>query len=105
MIITFGNYRLVPVDSNNWELEHFFLATKGFAKNNDTPKWYKMGHYYHLDTIGRALAYSVDEEIKMKDGELTFSEYLELADKMRNEFYAEVTEQLKAHSKQLTDNL
>lgn len=105
MIITFGNWRLVPLDRNNWELEHFCVSTRHNAKDKVNPHWYKMGHYYHLDTIGRALAYSVDEEIKMKDGELTFPEYLGFADKMRNEFYAEVSEQLKAHSKQLTDNL
>lgn len=62
MIIEFGDWRLVPTDSLNWELCHRHEVTRG--KNAGTVKWNRLGRYYSHGTFGNALLYAADCELK-----------------------------------------
>ena len=66
--VEFGNWKLVPLDSNNWELCHWHV-TKDTAKAraNGTAgklRWHRLGRYYQYDTIHLALEYAADAEVK-----------------------------------------
>ena len=76
--VEFGNWKLVPLDSNNWELCHWH-ATKNGAKAREngsvgTIKWHRLGRYYQFNTIHLALEYAADCEVKEagKDAEFDF---------------------------------
>jgi hypothetical protein len=60
--ITFGRWKLFPVDANNWELCHWHVATRG--KNKGVEQWNRLGRYYSYNTFGNALLYAVDCEMK-----------------------------------------
>lgn len=64
MTIEFGDWRLVPVDSRNWELCHRHVTTRG--KNVGKEQWHHLGRYYQYNTIPAALEFAADEEMKAK---------------------------------------
>ena len=65
MTIEFGDWRLVPSDGLNWELEHRHV-TRATGKNRggSEPTWHRVGRYYQHNTIGEALRYATDCELK-----------------------------------------
>ena len=67
MVIEFGRWRLVPVDKLNWELCHRHAATRG--KNEGEESWHRLGRYYSYSTLGNALWYAADQELREKDGD------------------------------------
>ena len=73
--IEFGDWRLIPMDANNWELAHRHASQRGDSKG--AVKWYRIGRFYQYDTIPSALRYAADCEIKErhKDVAITFREY------------------------------
>lgn len=68
--ITFGDWKLMPVDSRNWELCHRHAV-------NDTPtarragtvgrvQWNRLGRFYQHSTFDAAIQYAADCELKDK---------------------------------------
>lgn len=53
--IEFGDWKLHPVDSRNWEL----------CKRGDSG-WRPLGRFYQFNTFDLALQYAADEELKGK---------------------------------------
>ena len=62
--IVFGDWKLVPVDSRNWELCHRYANTRGESKG--TVQWNRLGRFYQFNTFDLALQYAADEELKGK---------------------------------------
>lgn len=60
--ITFGNWKLVPLDSLNWELCHLHASSRG--KNEGVRQWHRLGRYYSWNTFPNALMYAADRELK-----------------------------------------
>ena len=65
--IEFGDWRLVPLDGSNWELCHRHAAKSGARKGEVS--WHRLGRYYQWNTVGCALAYAADCEVKGGDRE------------------------------------
>ncbi len=65
MTITFGDWRLVPRDRLNWELEHRHAASKG--KNEGSVRWHPQGRYYQHNTIGEALRFAASQELMRRN--------------------------------------
>ena len=57
-------WKLVPVDSLNWELCHRHATTRG--KDVGVTKWHRCGRFYSAATIGHALVYVADQLMKEK---------------------------------------
>ena len=65
--IVFGDWKLVPVDSRNWELCHRHVArATGRHKGGTRPQWHRLGRFYQFNTFDLALQYAADEELKGK---------------------------------------
>lgn len=63
-MIEFGDWRLVPLDSRNWELCHRHVArATGKNKGGSEPTWHRLGRFYQYNTIGEALRYATDCEL------------------------------------------
>jgi hypothetical protein len=62
--IVFGDWKLFPVDSRNWELCHRHANTRGESKG--TVQWNRLGRFYQFNTFDLALQYAADEELKGK---------------------------------------
>lgn len=63
--IVFGDWKLVPCEGANaesWELCHYHAATRG--KSKGTVRWNRCGKYYQWDTVGSALLYAADFELR-----------------------------------------
>lgn len=60
--ITFGDWKLFPVDSRNWELCHRHANTRGESKG--TVQWNRLGRFYQFNTFDLALRYAADCELK-----------------------------------------
>lgn len=75
MVIEFGRWRLVPVDSLNWELCHRHVVTRG--KNVGKEQWNRLGRYYSHNTVENAITFAADQE--MREG----GEVVSLADALR----------------------
>ena len=65
MIIEFGDWRLTPVDSLNWELCHRHVATRG--KNEGREQWNRMGRYYSYNTLPNAVLFAAEQEMREGD--------------------------------------
>ena len=65
MTIEFGDWRLSPRDSHNWELEHRHVA-RATGKNGggSEPTWHRLGRFYQYNTLSEALRYATDCELK-----------------------------------------
>ena len=63
--IVFGNWKLVPVDSRNWELCHRHVAkATGRHKGGTEPQWNRLGRFYQCNTFDAAIQYAADCELK-----------------------------------------
>ena len=63
--IVFGNWKLVPVDSRNWELCHRHVAkATGRHKGGTRPQWNRLGRFYQCNTFDAAIQYAADCELK-----------------------------------------
>ena len=91
--IVFGNWKLLPTDKENWELCEWY-APKG---TDDAPSWHRIGKYYNEHTIGSALRYAADREMKAKckDHALKILEALEMLDATLSEFTERLSEGLR----------
>lgn len=74
MIIEFGDWRLVPVDTENWELAHRHVTSRG--KNEGAVSWHRLGHYYQQSTFANAIEYAADRELRESDGKMDLGEYV-----------------------------
>ena len=63
--IVFGDWKLFPVDSRNWELCHRH-ETGGTGADAGVTKWHRLGRFYQFNTFDLALQYAADEELKGK---------------------------------------
>ena len=61
--IVFGDWKLFPVDSRNWELCHRH-ETGGAGVGAGVTKWHRLGRFYQFNTFDLALQYAADEELK-----------------------------------------
>lgn len=65
--IVFGDWKLVPVDSRNWELCHRHVArATGRHKGGTRPQWHRLGRFYQCNTFDAAIQYAADCELKDK---------------------------------------
>lgn len=68
--ITFGEWKLVPVDSRNWELCHRHpvsdTPTARKAGTVGTVQWNRLGRFYSHNTFHLAIQYAADCELKDK---------------------------------------
>jgi len=84
--IVFGDWKLIPMDANNWELAHRHAVRRG--DNEGRVQWNRLGKYYHEHTIQNAVRYAVDYELKQRyrENEATFTQFIrdyeELADSL-----------------------
>jgi len=66
--ITFGRWKLVPVDDRNWELcqwrETADTASARKAGTVGEAKWHRLGRFYSWNTFRNALMYAADVEMK-----------------------------------------
>lgn len=75
--IQFGErWRLVPMDANNWELAHLHVTppthTARKAGTDGEVRWHRIGKFYQWSTIGSALRYAADFEMREHNtGEVT----------------------------------
>lgn len=92
--IQFGDWKLIPMDANNWELAHRHANQSG--KNKGRVQWNRLGKFYQYDTIPSALRYAADFEIKSKhkDAKTTFMEYLREYEEMADRFVSNIREAL-----------
>ena len=77
MRIEFGDWRLVPVNAPNWELQHRHLPKN--ADEGAEPKWYGVGRYYQHTTIVNAIEYAADRELAEgnEDAAISLAEFLQ----------------------------
>lgn len=61
--IVFGDWKLFPVDSRNWELCHRH-ETGGTGVGAGVTKWHRLGRFYQCNTIDAAIQYAADCELK-----------------------------------------
>jgi hypothetical protein len=92
--IQFGDWKLIPMDANNWELAHRHANQRG--DNKGRVQWNRLGRYYQYDTIPSALRYAADFEAKArhKESKATFEEYLREYEEMTERLIAEMREAL-----------
>ena len=66
--VEFGDWKLVPLDNLNWELAHRHVTPDNHMtlKSGTAGKvrWHRLGKYYQHDTIGSALLFAADYELK-----------------------------------------
>lgn len=90
--IVFGDWKLLPMDSLNWELchRHVTKATPGAVRNGTagTVSWHRLGRYYDHHTIGAALRYAADAELKAgaKEREIPIRAALEEYEEILRDF-------------------
>ena len=66
-ILLHEDWKLLPVDSRNWELCHRYeVPAKGARKASDGKTWHRCGRYYSYNTIDCALLYVADQLMKDK---------------------------------------
>jgi hypothetical protein len=94
--IQFGDWKLIPMDANNWELAHRHASQRG--ENKGRVQWNRLGKFYQYDTIPGALRYAADHEAKRrhKDAAVEFREYARE--------YEEMTERLIGQMKEALGN-
>ena len=69
MTIQFGNWRLVPRDRLNWELERFCkVEGRGSNAAYPEPTWRSVGRYYSAATFPLALRFAADCELRDEGG-------------------------------------
>ncbi len=92
--IVFGDWKLIPMDSNNWELAHRHASQRG--KNVGKVQWNRLGKFYHEHTIQNALRYAADYELKQRhrDAAADIERCLEEYERITEQFVAEVREAL-----------
>ena len=92
--IVFGDWKLFPVDSINWELCHRHEVSRG--KNAGTVKWVRLGRFYSWNTFKNALMYAADYELREGSRETAtdiggaLNKYLDITEK----FLADLKEAL-----------
>lgn len=78
--VVFGNWKLVPVDSHNWELCHRHAVsdtpTARKAGTVGVVQWNRLGRYYQYNTFALAIQYAADCELKDK----AYGKQMELMD-------------------------
>lgn len=92
--IVFGNWKLVPVDANNWELCHRHAVrdtpTARKAGTVGVVQWNRLGRFYQYGTFPLAIQYAADCELKDE----CHGTVMELWDALAE--YNRITEALKA---------
>lgn len=92
--ITFGDWKLVPVDSRNWELCHRHAVsdtpTARRAGTVGVVKWNRLGRFYQYGTFPLAIQYAADCALKDK----AYGEQMELLDAIHE--FDRIVDALKA---------
>ena len=87
------NWKLVPVDSRNWELCRLSTTqSTPVTRRNGTVgevRWHRCGRYYSYNTVAEALLYVADELMK----ERAHGRHMELQDALRE--YREIADSLR----------
>ena len=69
-ILLTDDWKLLPVDDRNWELCHRHAngdnAKSRAAGTVGQMRWHRCGRYYSYNTVGEAIAYVADVEMKRK---------------------------------------
>lgn len=86
--IVFGDWKLFPIDSANWELCHRHENSRG--KNRGVVQWNRAGRFYQCNTIHLAVQYAADQELKAK----AYGTQMELQDALHE--YAKIVDALKS---------
>ena len=94
--IEFGDWKLIPMDANNWELAHRHANQRG--ENKGRVQWNRIGKYYQYDTIPSALRYAVDFELKERhrDTATSIHEFLMEYEELTERLIGELKEALHA---------
>lgn len=90
MIVTFGNWRLVPYDERNWALEHFHAPRTNNPRASSAPKWNRRGEYFQ--TVGAALRRVLELEARADGGDLSLAEAAERFERIADNLAAAVAE-------------
>ena len=73
--ITFGDWKLVKMDGDNWELCHRHVTgdTPSTRKNGTAGKvrWHRVGRYYQSSTFVNALEYAADWDMRNHNDDST----------------------------------
>lgn len=92
--IVFGDWKLFPVDSMNWELCHRHAVGDTHAARKagtvGVVQWNRLGRFYQYNTIPNAIKYAADCEVKNE----CHKTVMELWDALAE--YNRITEALKA---------
>lgn len=89
--VTFGDWKLIPLDGDNWELAHRHVSSKG--KNVGRMQWNRVGRFYQSNTFHLALEYAADQEAKAgcmeaeRDIREHLAEYRRILSEMRGEMH------------------
>jgi hypothetical protein len=66
-ILLADDWKLVPIDSRNWELcQRYVSQARGRHKGGTEPTWHHCGRFYSSNTIDCALLYVADNLMKDK---------------------------------------
>ena len=82
--ITFGDWKLVRMDGDNWELCHRHVTGDTVtARRNGTAgkvRWHRVGRYYQSNTFHLALEYAADWDMRngIADSTMEMGEYLRI---------------------------
>lgn len=95
--VVFGDWKLVPLDSNNWELCHRHVTKDtASARANGTVgtvKWHRLGRYYQFNTVHLALEYAADWDIRNGNEEsMELGEYIDELEANLGRFEADFAE-------------
>ena len=92
--VVFGDWKLIPLDSRNWELCHRHEVPDSErtrkAGTAGVVKWHRLGRFYSFNTFHLAVQYAADVELKAK----AHGAVMELEDALHE--YGRIVESLKA---------
>ncbi len=99
--ITFGRWRLVPVDKINWEL-CMMRAPRGthVKEAEGERRWRREGRFYSYDTFHLALRYAADVELKdgCRDAAMAIEDALRSYEHILSGFSAGMAEAMRGRA-------
>ena len=86
--ITFGDWRLIPIESTNWQLARRSVKV---VDGKEMTRWNRVTRYYQYDTLANAFLFAADVEARERFGDeqidiIEYARWYEgLLDKFRND--------------------
>lgn len=102
--IRFGDWKIIVADGENWELAHLRVTgDTASAREKGTVgkvQWHRCSKFFNEHSIGSALLYAADQEMKAKhkDSEVEIREALQEYERILTDFreaFAESVDKLK----------